>query len=243
MPAPDRRTHVPDHHQPPFSRAALEALRQWDTPTICNGLELVAPERRAIGFTTVPLVAADRKLPPIVGVARTGLIRAKEPPRGAIPTREEWYEYVAAEDLPTVALLQDIDDRPGFGCFWGEVQSAVHAGLGVVGCVTNGAFRDVDMLHPGFQIIGAGVVPSHAHVHMVQMRCQVNVAGMLAGDGDVIHADYHGAVVVPAEAVAKLPAAIELITRREKVILDAARAPGFTAAKMRAALRGAGEIH
>ena len=227
----------------PFTRAALETLRQWDTPTICNGLELVVPERRAVGFTTVPLVASDRKLPPIVGVARTGLIRSKEPSRGEIPSREDWYEYVEVGDLPTIAVLQDIDDRPGFAAFWGEVQSAVHAGLGVAGCVTNGVYRDVDMLHPGFQIIGGGVVPSHAHVHLVQMRCQVNVAGMLANHGDVIHADYHGAVVVPAEAVAKLPAAIDLIMRRERVILDAARAPGFSAAKMREALRGAGEIH
>ena len=63
-----------------FTAADLDVLRQWDTPTICNGLELIAPERRAIGFTVEQMVAADRKLPPIVGLARTGLIRAKEPP-------------------------------------------------------------------------------------------------------------------------------------------------------------------
>ena len=31
--------------------ADLAALRAFDTPTICNALELVAPTRRAIGFT------------------------------------------------------------------------------------------------------------------------------------------------------------------------------------------------
>jgi regulator of RNase E activity RraA len=226
-----------------FSRADLETLRQWDTPTICNGLELIVPERRAVGFTVEPMVAADRKLPPIVGLARTGLIRAKEKPRGPIPTREDWYDYVAAGDLPTIAVLQDIDDRPGYGAFWGEVQSTVHLALGVAGCVTNGSFRDLDMLAPGFQIVGGRVGPSHAHVHMVQMRCQVNVFGMLCDHDDVIHSDYHGAVVIPADAVRKLPAAIDLITRREKVILDMARAPGFSAAKMREALKQAGEIH
>ena len=227
----------------PFTRADLEALRQWDTPTICNGLELVVPERRAVGFTVEPMVAADRKLPPIVGLARTGLIRAKEKPRGPIPSREDWYDYVAAGDLPTIAVLQDIDDRPGYGAFWGEVQSTVHLALGAVGCVTNGSFRDLDMLAPGFQIVGGRIGPSHAHVHMVQMNCQVNVFGLLATHDDVIHADYHGAVVIPADAVAKLPAAIELISRREKVILDMARAPDFSSAKMREALKRAGEIH
>ena len=227
----------------PFTAADLEILKRWDTPTICNGLELVLPERRAIGFTVEPMVAADRELPPIVGLARTGLIRAKEPPRGPIPPREDWYDYVAARDLPTIAAVQDIDDRPGYGAFWGEVQSTVHLALGVAGCVTNGSFRDVDMLAPGFQIIGGRIGPSHAHVHMVQMRCEVNVFGMLAFHDDVIHSDYHGAVVIPADAVKKLPAAIDLISRREKVILDMAKAEGFSAAKMREALKRAGEIH
>jgi hypothetical protein len=227
----------------PFTAADLKILERWDTPTICNGLELVAPERRAIGFTVEPMVAADRKLPPIVGLTRTGLIRAKEPPRGPIPPREDWYDYVAAQDLPTIAAIQDIDDRPGYGAFWGEVQSTVHLALGVKGCVTNGSFRDVDMLAPGFQIIGGRIGPSHAHVHMVQMRCEVNLFGMLVKDDDVVHADYHGAVVIPADAVRKLPDAIDLISRREKVILEMARAEGFTSAKMRDALKRAGEIH
>ena len=94
---------------------------------------------------------------------------------------------------------------PGFGAFWGEVQTTVHAALGVAGCVTNGSFRDIDMLAPGFQIVGGRIGPSHAHVHMVQMKCDVTIFGMLARHDDVIHADVHGAVVIPAEAVRALP--------------------------------------
>lgn len=227
----------------PFTTADLEVLKAWDTPTICNGLEIVAPERRAIGFTVEPMVVVDRKLPPIVGLARTGMIRAKEPPRTPVPPRENWYEYCAANDFPTIVVLQDLDDPPGFGAFWGEVHTAVHASLGVAGCVTNGSFRDIDMLAPGFQIVGGRIGPSHAHVHMVQMNCDVNIFGMLVGHDDVVHADVHGAVVIPAGVVRTLPKAIDLIARREKVILDRARAPGFNALAMREALRESGEIH
>jgi regulator of RNase E activity RraA len=78
---------------------------------------------------------------------------------------------------------------------------------------------------------------------MVQRNCDVNVFGMLAKSDDVIHADFHGAVVIPHDAVRKLPAAIDLVARREKVILDMARKPGFTSADMRKALQQAGEIH
>src|ERR1700733_14045558 len=138
----------------PFTAQDLEALKAWDTPTICNGLEIVAPERRAMGFTVEPMVVVNRKLPPIVGLARTGMIRAKEPPRGPIPPREAWYVGGGGGGMPTMAIIQDVDGRPGFGAFWGEVQTTVHAALGVKGCVTNGSFRDIDMLAPGFPLLG-----------------------------------------------------------------------------------------
>ena len=41
-----------------FTAQDLEALKAWDTPTICNGLELSSPERRALGFTVEPMVAS-----------------------------------------------------------------------------------------------------------------------------------------------------------------------------------------
>ena len=63
----------------PVDPEVLRKLAEFDTPTICNALERVAPERRARGFTTQPLVCARPELPPIVGYARTTTIRAKEP--------------------------------------------------------------------------------------------------------------------------------------------------------------------
>jgi regulator of RNase E activity RraA len=231
---------MPDY---PFTAGDLEILKQWDTPTICNGLEITNPERRAIGFTVEPMVAVDRSFKPIVGLARTGIIRARETPRGPIADRVDWYDYVAASHLPTIAVLQDIDDRPGYGAYWGEVQTTIHSALKVAGCVTNGSFRDLDMLAPGFQIIGGRIGPSHAHVHMVDFGRAVNICGMQASHDDVIHADFHGAVVIPGDAVKKLPAAIDLVSRREKVILDVCKAADFTPQKLRDALRRSGEIH
>jgi regulator of RNase E activity RraA len=227
----------------PFRREDLERLAEWDTPTICNALELIVPERRAVGFTTAPLVAADPSLPPIVGLARTGTIRAKEPPRGPVAERAAWYEYVAATTFPTIAVLQDLDDTPGFGAFWGEVNSNVHLALGVRGAITNGSFRDLGALAPGFQILGGMVGPSHAHVHIVDFGRPVNVAGMTVGPDDVVHADRHGAVVIPAEAVRRLPEAVMLLSRREKVILEMCSRPDFSPALLREAFKRAAEIH
>lgn len=231
----------------PFTRADLDLLRRWDTPTICNALELVAPARRGRGFTLQPFTVADPSLPPLCGLARTGQIRAAAP---SGRTREQdrdarigWYDYVADADLPTIVIIEDLDETPGIGAFWGEVNSAIHKGLGCQGCVTSGSFRDIDMLATGFQIIGGMVNPSHAHVHMVDFGRDVIVHGMPCMHDDVVHADRHGAVVIPAEAVRQLPEAIDLVARREAVILEMAKRDDFDIHKLKEALSRADEIH
>jgi regulator of RNase E activity RraA len=227
----------------PFTPDDLETLRQWDTPTICNGLEEIVPERRALGFTVEPMPVLHPEAPPIIGLARTGTVRAKEPPRGPVANRLDWYEYVANASLPTVVVLQDLDDRPGYGAFWGEVNTNIHMRLGAVGCVTNGSFRDLAASAKNFQIVGGRIGPSHAHIHVVDFGGPVNVCGMQAAHDDVIHADCHGAVVIPADCVTKLPAVIGLLERREKVILDLCASPDFTPARLREAFAKSRDIH
>jgi regulator of RNase E activity RraA len=225
----------------------LEHLAAFDTPTICNALEIVAPERRGHGFTTKPFVCAFPDLKPIVGFARTATIRAKEPSRrpaaGMRAQRVAYYEYVASEPGPTIAVIQDLDPEPGYGAFWGEVNTAIHKGLGVLGCVTNGSIRDLDAIATGFQLLAGCVAPSHAFVHLEHVGDEVEVHGLHVADGDLLHADRHGAVLIPPDAVERLPVAIDLCIRREAPLLAAARAPGFSIAALRAAMAEADEIH
>ena len=231
----------------PFSGEDLELLRQWDTPTICNALEIVDPGRRSTGFTAKPLVCPFPGLPPIVGYAKTATIRTTHAHeldgKTAREQRIGYYVYVASKPVPSIVVLQDLDDTPGTGAFWGEVHSNVHKALGASGGVTNGSIRDLDMLAPGFQLLAGVVNPSHAYVHMVAFGQEVSVHGMHVAHEDVVHADRHGAVVIPHEMVRKIPAAIELLARREKVILDICRDPEFSVAKLRDALTRADEIH
>ena len=165
----------------PFTQADLDILAQWDTPTICNGLEITSPERRAYCYTVEPMVCLYANAKPIVGLARVGMIRSTEPPRGKVVDRADWYDYVAATDFPTIAVIQDVDGRVGYGAYWGEVQSNIHKALGAIGCVTNGSFRDMDMWAKGFQMLGGRIGPSHAWVHMVEYGRPVNLFGMQAG--------------------------------------------------------------
>lgn len=228
-----------------LTQADLDVLTKWDTPTICNALEIVAPGRRTVGFTTRPMVCADPTLKPAIGYARTCTIRAVTPPTSdhAKQKRMAYYEYVAADPKPTIVVIQDIDPHPGFGAFWGEVQSNVHKGLGCRAGVTNGTIRDLDMLAPGFQLLAGAVGPSHAWVHVVDFAAPVNVFGMSVHHNDLIHCDRHGAVVVPAEVVKEIPNAIDLLERREAVVLNACKDPNFGIEMLRKAIEGQAEIH
>jgi regulator of RNase E activity RraA len=232
----------------PVTAADFAALAAFDTPTICNALEQVVPELQARGYTHRPLVCGFPEQAPIVGFARTASIRAKRPPAG---TREEvralrnaYYRYVDAGAKPSVIVIEDVDGADaGYGAFWGEVQSAIHQGLGAAGLVTNGSVRDLAQWAPGFQFLAGAIGPSHAYANLVSYGEPVTVAGMRVQDGDVVHADRHGAVVIPVEAVPRIAEAAARVAAREARILAVARAPGCTAERLARTFEALDQIH
>jgi regulator of RNase E activity RraA len=226
------------------SDTAIQALRAFDTPTICNALEALRPERRGHGFTTEPLVCLHPELPPIFAPARTATIRAATPPeRDAAAERDAalaYYRYVGAPPHPTLTVIEDLDDPPGAGAWWGEVHTHVHRGLGSLGVITNGSVRDLDAVDPRFQVLAAQVVPSHIWVRPVEVGIPVTVAGLRVAPGDWIHADRHGAVVVPVETIEELPAAAAAVVARERVLIEASRGADFDVARLERLLGGGG---
>jgi len=221
----------------------LDALCALDTPTICNALEIATPERRAYGFNRRPLIAPIPATRAVVGYARTATIRAREPQRRsreeARALRLKYYAHVAQAPLPSLVVMQDVDgpDR-GFGAFWGEVQSNVHKALGCLGTITNGSIRDIPAIAPGFQMLAGSIVPSHAYVRVVDFAVDVIIHGMAVKSHDLIHADRHGAVVVPPQMIAAMQAAAEDLSAREAKIIAATRRPGVTVADIKAAMKG-----
>jgi regulator of RNase E activity RraA len=227
----------------PVPASVLEALAKYDTPTICNAMEVIAPERRLIGYTVKPLVCPFPDLPPMVGFARTVTFKAKDKvplgEAGYMQKRLDYLDYVASAPQPAVMVMHDLDgpEHAGFGAFWGEVQSNVHKALGCLGVVTNGSVRDIPMIAPGFQMLAGSIVPSHAYVHVVDFGIDVTVHGMAVRSGDLVHADRHGAIVVPIDKIDAMKAALDGLAAREAKIIAAAKAGGGVAA-IKAAMAG-----
>ena len=227
----------------------LKLLQSFDTPTICNALEVITPERRLLGYTVEALQCIYPNLPPMVGYARTCTIRSAEPSMRDPDTDREirlnWYRYVdEGGPKPSIVVMQDLDGaRQGYGSFWGEVHSHVHRGLGSLGVITNGCIRDVPMNAKGFQMLAGSVKPSHDYVKIVENGLSVSVCGMSVRSGDLIHADMHGAVVIPHQAAGQIAKAVKLLSQREAVIIGASKRRGFNWHVLKNALEEAADIH
>ena len=116
---------------------------------------------------------------------------------------------------------------------WHRVHTAVHKGLGLAGAVTNGVMRDLGDLEPGFPVLAGSIGPSHAFVHVREIACTVSIFGMQVHDEDLVHADRHGALVIPRQVIPELHSAIEKLLTTEQLILGPARAEGFTIDKLK----------
>jgi regulator of RNase E activity RraA len=222
------------------SESQFAFLRSIDTPTVCNLIEIAAPERRGAGYTVTHLHCPFPDLPPMVGFAKTVTIRARDKVSGPsyMQKRLEYIDYVAAEPRPSVVLIQDLDEPAGYGAFWGEVQTNLHKALGCLGTITNGSVRDIPAVALDFQMLAGSITPSHAYVHVVEFGIPVAIHGMAAKSGDLIHADRHGAVVVPVDKIDAMQAALDGLMKQEARIIQAARAPGATVESIKAAIRG-----
>jgi len=219
----------------------LEFLRSIDTPTACNLIEVVMPNRRGSGYTVKHLHCPFPDLPPIVGYAKTVKIKSKDPftSSGYMAKRLEYLDYVAAEPRPSISVVEDTDgEHAGYGAFWGEVQTNVHKALGVLGVVTNGSVRDIPMVAKGFQMLAGSIAPSNAFVHIEEYGMLVNVHGMAVESGNLIHADRHGAVVLPAGKIDEMMEALEGLVEREARIIRAANDPDMTLEKIKQAMGG-----
>ncbi|WP_163392314.1 RraA family protein [Enterovibrio norvegicus] len=214
-----------------MDKALYELLISVDTPTVCNAIEVAQEKRGFNDFTRGTLQASAPESPAIVGYAKTAQIAALKPsnlPADEVKKlRMDYYRYMSEAPFPSVAVIEDLDFPDAIGAFWGEINTNVHKGLGLSGVLTNGVMRDLGDLPEEFLVLAGSVGPSHGFVHIESIGEPVEVFGLRVSHGDLIHADRHGAVVIPTDIIPLLADAIETLLRNEQIILKAAREEGF----------------
>lgn len=217
----------------------LALLRSVDTPTVCNAIEVVEGKRGFDRFTRGTVLCSDPGAGAIVGRARTAKISAIAPPTEAADVirarRMDYYRHMANGPRPALAVVEDVDGDAAIGAYWGEINTSVHKGFGLAGALTNGVMRDLGDLPDNFPVIAGSVGPSHGFVHVLEIATPVTVFGMQVADNEMVHADRHGALVIPDDYLGAIGGAIAKLLETEKIVLNAAREPGFDFSSFEAA--------
>jgi len=218
--------------------ADLELLRQFDTPTICNVVELFDLRPRTAGYMNQRIQACYPKLPPMVGYASTATFRSAAPPCSGNVYSGLTEQVASFAELPgpAVVVFQDLDD-PVASATFGEVMCTTYQAFGAVGLITSGAGRDLDQVEPlHFPCFTGGTLCAHGYCQIVQIKVPVHVGGIMVAPGDLLHGDRNGVTTIPNEIASAVAQACPELAAAEAIVLNYLRAgnvdtKGYAAAR------------
>lgn len=200
----------------------LEKLRRFDTPTICNLVELFEVRPRNVGYMDARIKASFPEMPPMVGFAATATFRSSGPPRGGDAYSSTGDQVARFGELsgPAIVVFQDLDDPPVAATF-GEVMCTTYKTFGSVGLITSGAGRDLDQVRAiGYPTFTNGAICAHGYCHILQAHVPVHVGGIVVYPDDLLHGDLNGVTTIPHDIAAELADIGGAFVAAERVVLD-----------------------
>ncbi|HME08996.1 MAG TPA: RraA family protein [Bryobacteraceae bacterium] len=209
----------------------IQRLSSFDACTIANAIETLNVRLRNEGFTSGGVHCRFPSFPPMVGYAATARVRAESPPMSqrCYYDRMDWWNYVASLPEPRVMVLEDADHRPGLGAFVGEIHAAIGLALNCVGCVTNGAVRDLHAVEAlGFHLFSGSLSVSHSYAHIIDFGEPVKIDSLKIAPGDLLHGDCHGVQTIPLSIASEIVSEAEKIRQRETEFVEFCRSPQFS---------------
>jgi 4-hydroxy-4-methyl-2-oxoglutarate aldolase len=224
----------------PLTDEQFQAILKYDTCRVANAIETFEIRLRYEGFPQPGLRWMCPTLLAILGYATTSRVKTAHPAADGrnYMDRTDWWDDLRGLQRPMIAVIEDVDESPGFGAVAGEVHSSILQALGCIGLVTNGSVRDVPALEAmGFAALACQTSPSHAYAHVVDHGLAVDIKGLRINPGDLLMADRHGMIQIPIEIAAELPAAIERQRAKERRVIDLCRSPEFSLEELKSAVR------
>jgi regulator of RNase E activity RraA len=217
----------------------LELLRRYDTPTVCNVVELFELRPRHHGYMDGRIRVCFPQLPPMVGYASTATFRSSAPPRAGSAYGGLVNQVASFAELPgpAVVVFQDLDD-PSAAATFGEIMCSTYKAFGATGLVTSGSGRDLDQVEAlGFPCFTAGTVCAHGYCHFPTLNVAVNVGGVVVHPGDLLHGDRNGVTTIPTEIASAVAHACAEFVAAEAVVLEYLKAGnvspgGYAAARI-----------
>ena len=210
----------------------IEGFKEFDSATIFNAMvrKLGLPNEEYTDHTIRCLLP---ELVPIIGYAVTAEVTTNDPDSAPL-VWADYYEHIEQRNGPLIAVMKDVDSRPGRGASFGDGMATVHKRLGVVGAIVDGTVRDLAGIRKvGLPIFAWGTVPGHGAFHVTRFNTPVTVGQLRVRPGDLIFADGDGCVRIPTEHAADILRLAGEVRRDEAAIFDFYKSPDFTVQKMR----------
>jgi 4-hydroxy-4-methyl-2-oxoglutarate aldolase len=215
------------------SADVLARLAKFDTPTICNVIELFDVRPRNAGYMDGRIRCNFPRLPPMVGFALTSSFRSDAPPQGGdvYGGMDRQVEQFAELPGPAVVVFQDLDDPPVSATF-GEVMCSVYKAFGSSGLITSGGGRDLEQVEAiAYPVFTGSTICSHAYCHMLNIGVPVRVGGLVVHTGDLLHGDANGVTNIPPKIAAEIADVTPEFVAAEKIVLDYVNATGAKTAQ------------
>jgi 4-hydroxy-4-methyl-2-oxoglutarate aldolase len=218
----------------------FEKIRSLDACTVSNAIERLEVRLRNEGFVYGAVHCQFPSFPPMLGYAVTARARASSAPMTGrcYYDRMDWWEYALTIPEPRVMVLQDVDHQPGIGAFVGEIHAQIGLALHFVGCVTNGAVRDLPAVEKaGFHLFAGSVAVSHSYAHIVDFGEAIEIGGLKIHPGDLVHGDLHGVHTIPPGIAHEIPQVAAALLAEERALIELCRSPHFSLKKLASILR------
>lgn len=215
-----------------ISAATLKALADYDTPTVCNVVELFNLRPRNAGYMDQSIKANLPKHAPMVGFALTSTFRAQQPPRGsdAYASLNTQLDKFGELPGPPVIVFQDLD-VPSAAATFGEVMCTTYKSFGAQGLITSGTGRDLAQVEAiDFPTFTTGTACAHGYCHIPQVGVPVVVGGITIYNGDLLHGDLNGVTTIPIECASEIPGACKELMDAENIILHYLKGGSITSA-------------
>ncbi len=208
--------------------AMLDKLAKFDTPTICNVIELFEVRPRNQGFMDHRIRSAYPEMAPMVGYACTASFRSDQPPAGgnvygSLQAQLETFPHLPG---PAVVVFQDLDDPP-VGATFGEVMCSTYQAFGARGLITSGGGRDLEQVRAlKFPVFTGSTICSHADCHILHVGVSVRVGGLTVRMGELLHGDANGVTQIPSEIAAEVADISDEFVAAEAIVMDYVKGPG-----------------
>jgi len=224
---------------PAITDEQLRYLRGVTTPTLSNAIERLHLRPNGEGFADPSIKCIFPELGAVVGHAVTVVVRSSRPATEAkARSRKPYWDHILKYPTPRIVVAQDLD-QPPLGAFWGEVNANIHRALGCVAVVTDGTVRDLDEVKAlGFPFFASAVSVSHVYAHLEEFDVPVKIGGLTVHPGDLIHADQHGVLLVPREAVPRLADAVKAVEEYERPMIQLCKSPDFSTGQLARLMEG-----